>query len=468
MKKNKNEMLRNLPSIDSLLQSEKGQYLVEKFTLGVAKFAIRQYLSELRTQILNDEIKIVLETIALLEEVNLRLIRLTEPSGRRVVNATGILLHTGLGRAPFADSAIQELNTFNGYSLLQTSLEDGKRSLREEKIEAMLQELTGCEAVTVINNNAEATMLVLNTLAKNKEAIISRGQLVEIGGSFRIPDVMEQSQAIMREIGTTNKTHIKDYRNAVNNNTGAIMHVHTSNYRIRGFSSTPDIKKICEFRKKEFPNIPVIDDIGSGALIPLSQFALPDEPLIKDSISAGSDIVCFSGDKLISGPQCGIICGRKEIIQKIRKNPFARMFRVDKMLLAVLEATLLQFISEEYKNTIPFYKMLSKPLSTLQQDGNLIMQKLKSMKNCTITVEDDLAYIGSGSNPDQGIPSKIIRITPNNKQSIEPLVKELRIGIPSVFCRINKDSIVCDLRTLLNNDIDVLISKILKLEKFMS
>ncbi len=456
----KNKMSK-IPAIDTFINTENGIKLVNEFGAGMTKFVLRKALDEIRNQIKTDENSTIPNVAEIAEIVKEKLMRFSSPEGRDAINATGIMLHTGLGRAPYANNATDSLSVFNGYSVLQTDLKTGKRSLREEKIEEMLCELTGCEAVTILNNNAEGTMLILNEIAKDKEVIISRGQLVEIGGSFRMPDVMDQSGAIMKEIGTTNKTHIKDYRNAVSANTGALLHVHTSNYRVRGFASMPDVKDICEFRKNEFPDLPVIDDIGSGGLVHLSEFGLPNEPLIKESIAAGADLVCFSGDKLISGAQAGIICGKRKYIDKIRKNSFARMFRVGKMTLAVLETTLIHFINKTYKEEIPFYKMLSRDLEALEKDVQSLEKALKEKAEYNISIIDDTAYIGSGSAPDQGIPDKVLKIEPTNIKPAE-LAKKLRLNTPSIFCRIKNGSLLFNMRTLLNDDLGNLKQGLIK------
>lgn len=453
--------MRKIPSIDAFLKTKNGQAITKKFGAGIAKFALRIVLNKIRDDLKSNSLIEIPNTDQIADLLKNTLLRLTSPAGRHAVNATGIMLHTGLGRAPYADNAVESLAVFNGYSVLQTDLESGKRSLREEKVEAMLRELTGCEAATVINNNAEATMLILNSLAKNKEVIISRGQLVEIGGSFRMPDVMKQSGAKMVEIGTTNRTHIKDYQTAISDKTGAIIHVHTSNYRVRGFSGTPGVKEICEFRKKHCPGIPVVDDLGSGGLVPLSKFGLPDEPLIKESINAGVDLVCFSGDKLICGPQAGIICGKADFIAKIRKNPFARMFRVGKMTLASLETTLIHFINDTYTEEIPFYRMLSRTPGSLEKDAETLLKALEKAKGYRISIIDDVAYVGSGSVPDQGVPDKILRIEPENGNAAK-LAAKLRLNIPSVFCRLNDNALLFNMRTLLNDDINLLKTALIK------
>ncbi len=454
-------LLREIPSISKFMESNEGEQLISEFGAGVIKFYLRSYFDRLRKEIRKGERANIPTFAKLATEIKDGLKRITSPMGRKAVNATGILLHTALGRAPYADNARDSLSVFNSYSVLQAGLEDGKRCKRDAEVEAMICELTGAEAATVINNNAEGTMLIINALASGKEAVISRGQLVEIGGSFRMPDVMEQSGAKMVEIGTTNRTHLKDYSAVVNDETGVVVHVHTSNYRVRGFAGTPNIKEICELRKKEFPNIPVIDDIGSGALISLSEFGLTDEPLIRDSILAGSDLVCFSGDKLICGPQCGIICGKKEFIEKIRKNPFARMFRVDKMTLAVMESTLVHFLNKTYKEAIPFYKMLSAKIADLEVKAAKIADVLNTVKGISIEILDGSACIGSGSIPDEHIADKILKISFESKSvSLEKITKQLRFNLPSIFARINENAIVFSMRTLLDGDDTILMQSL--------
>ncbi|MGE5609516.1 MAG: L-seryl-tRNA(Sec) selenium transferase [Bacillota bacterium] len=452
------ELLRAIPSVGELLASESGRSLAEEFGAGMTKFELRGMLDELRGQIRAGKIQQI-DPEHLTRNLRQRLIRLTRPIGRQAINATGIMLHTGLGRAPLCREAIEAMATGVGYSVLQASLDTGDRSLREEKIQRMLIELTGCEAATVVNNNAAATMLVLNTLAVGKEVIISRGQLIEIGGSFRMPDVMAQSGAILREVGTTNRTHLRDYESAINEQTGAIIHVHTSNYRVRGFAGTPDIRELCELGRKR--NVPVIDDLGSGAIVPLHEFGISDEPLVKESIAAGVELACFSGDKLICGPQAGIICGRSASVQKIRKNPFARMFRVCKLTLAGLEATLPHFINETYRQAIPFYRMLSRTAEELAADAEQVAGALRELGDLSVTVDDDVAYVGSGSIPDEGVPSKVVRLT-HRRMAADELGRRLRQGIPSIFARLQDRMLVLDMRTLLPRETGIVVEGIRK------
>jgi L-seryl-tRNA(Ser) seleniumtransferase len=463
MKNERSDLLKNLPQLGVLLEKPAVAGIKKKFGAGMAKLFLREAISEVRDKILNGKLNAPLSDKQLVGEAVKKLSRASSPEGRNAINATGILLHTGLGRAPFCDEALAQMEVFSGYSILQTDLGSGKRSLREERIEKMLTGITGCEAATVVNNNAAATMLVLNTLAGGKEVIISRGQLIEIGGEFRMPDVMEKSGAVIREIGTTNRTHLKDYEKAVNENTGAVIHVHTSNYRVRGFTGTPEV---CELRKllDRHPGIPLIDDLGSGALVSLSQFGLPDEPLVADSLAAGADVVCFSGDKLICGPQSGIICGKREIIEGIRKNPFARMFRTGKMTIAALEATLVHFINGTCRENIPLYKMLSTDMKTLNRRAEKLAVRFSGMKNIRAAAEKDFAYVGSGAIPDEGVPSAILRISqPGNDDFAENTSRKLRNNIPAVFCRINDNSLVFDMRTLMDDDYEYLEKHLLEI-----
>jgi len=298
--------------------------------------------------------------------------------------------------------------------------------------------------------DAAATMLVLHTLAAGREVIISRGQLVEIGGSFRMPDVMAMSSAVMREVGTTNRTHLRDYENAIGERTGALLHVHTSNYRVRGFASTPGIRELAELGRSR--GLPVIDDIGSGALVALDDFGMTNEPLVADSLSAGADVACFSGDKLIGGPQSGILVGRREIVDRLRKSPFARMFRVCKLTLAALEATLVHFVNGDYAEALPFYRMLGRPLGELGEQAESFLGRISGLPGVEAEADDDVAYIGSGSIPDEGIPSRVVRLRASPPP--DELVRRLRVASPPIFARIQDDAVVFDMRTLSREEAD--------------
>jgi L-seryl-tRNA(Ser) seleniumtransferase len=448
-------VLRGLPAVGEFLASEVGRKLSAEFGEGMTKFELRQALAEMREGIRKGKTTQGPTEEGVGREVAARLRRSATGTGRRAINATGILLHTGLGRAPMCEAAIAAMAAAAGNTPLQASLDSGDRSLREERVQAMLRELTGCEAATVVNNNAAATMLVLNTLAGGgggagataaaKEVIISRGQLIEIGGSFRMTEVMAQSGAILREVGTTNRTHLRDYEAAIGEQTAALIRVHTSNYRIRGFAGTPGIAELTELGRKR--HVPVIDDLGSGALVPLAPWGMTDEPLVRDSIAAGVDVACFSGDKLIGGPQAGIICGRATMIERMRKNPYARMFRVCKLTLAGLEATLAEFINGTWRKNIPLYQMLDRPMPELETTARDLAGHLSKLGGVTTAVGQDVSYIGSGSLPDEGIATWVVRLR-HARRSAADFARRLRLGVPSVFGRLADGEVVLDMRTL--------------------
>ena len=315
-----------------------------------------------------------------------------------------------------------------------------------------------------MNNNAAATMIILNSLGAGKEVIVSRGQLVEIGGSFRMPDVMAMSGAVMREVGTTNKTHLRDYANAINEDTGAIVRVHKSNYRIVGFTEEPSIQELAELGRKH--NIPVIDDLGSGALVDLREYGIESEPMIRESIEAGADVICFSGDKLIGGPQCGIIVGKAECVQKIKKNPLARALRVGKMTVAGLEATLRLFLNREALNRVhPTYRMLSYTPDELGAREQIVADRLRDIvgENAYINVVEGTSQVGSGSTPAETLPSKHLSIRPKN-MSADSFARNLRQNNPPIFTRIHQDAVLFDFRTVQSGEdklIEAAVKKIL-------
>ena len=355
-------LLRKLPSVDKLKHTREAKELLEKYGDNIFVSGTREVLAEIRGEIQSGNITDVEEELSedrILSRVERFLGAKFTPSLKKAVNATGVILHTGLGRAVLPSCAQKAIaDVAKGYSTLATDVETGKRSHRDVHLDDLLKELTGAEDATVVNNNAAATMLVLNTLANGKEVILSRGQLVEIGGSFRMPDVMATSGAILKEVGTTNKTHLRDYLAAVGENSGAIMRVHHSNYRIVGFTSEPSIEELVGLAKKL--NLYIFDDLGSGALVDLNAYGIEHEPLVQDSIKAGVDVACFSGDKLIGGPQAGIIVGKAPIIEKIRKNSLTRAFRVGKLTIAGMEATLRLFLRPEtLTEEHPIYRMFA-------------------------------------------------------------------------------------------------------------
>ncbi len=458
---NQNEkLLRKLPSVDALLKEPELQSYINNVGREVVVDSIRKAVDEARKFLINaatsemDENAIYQKVIV---DTKLCLSEFTKPCYRKVVNATGIILHTGLGRAVLPEKALRQIqDELSGYSLLQLDVETGKRSKRDEHIERLLQQLTGAEAATVVNNNAAATSIVLNTVAKDKEVIVSRGQLVEIGGSFRLPEVMAFSGAKLVEVGTTNKTHPHDYENAITENTAAILRVHPSNYKIQGFSSEVTLEELVEIAHKH--SLVMIDDVGAGALIDFSQFGFEPEPTLPESISEGADIVTSSADKLIGASQAGIILGKAELIKAIRKNQFARIVRVGKLTLAALEATLKLFLDESVAlQEVPTLQMLRRDLAEITKQAKSIASRLsKSISDATITTISGFSQMGSGSLPTQNLATLLVGIKAN-KISAESLAQQLRRHSTPIFTRIQNDVVLIDPRTLREGDDRILI-----------
>jgi L-seryl-tRNA(Ser) seleniumtransferase len=454
-------LLRQLPSVDTLLGRDEAAALIGRFGRDAVVAAIRAALEETRRTLLDagtgtepDGSVVEATPEALLKRAEGRLEARFARTLRKAVNATGILMHSGLGRAVLSEDARTALDeTVRGFCTLALDIDSGRRGQRDAHVAGLLRELTGAEAATICNNNSAATVLVLNTLARGKEVIVSRGQLVEIGGSFRMPEVMSMSGAVMREVGTTNKTHLRDYADAIGPETGAILRVHHSNYRILGFHSEPGIEELAELGRRR--GIPVVDDVGSGALLDLKVYGLESEPMVRASIAAGVDVACFSGDKLIGGPQSGIIVGKADIIARIKKNPLARAMRCGKLTLAAMEATLRLFLApDKLEERHPLYRMLSLKLDDLERRGRSIVKALEGTLPASVKVgvEDAEAQTGSGSVPVETIPSKVVvlRLGPGEggPADLESLAKALRLGRPAVFTRIHKDALLFDLRTI--------------------
>jgi L-seryl-tRNA(Ser) seleniumtransferase len=448
-----NAPFRKIPSLDFLLREEAVLGLIEEFGRDAVVAEGRAVLDEARAAIAapatGSGAAADVSPGNLVTRLRVNLEKKFAPSLSPAVNATGIVMHSGLGRAVLSKAAREALDAVAvGYSTLALDLESGKRVSRDRHVERLLRELTGAEAATVANNNAAATVLILNTLAKGKEVVVSRGQLVEIGGSFRMPDVMTTSGAVLREVGTTNKTHLRDYEAAVTENTGAILRVHHSNYRIVGFAEEPGIEELAALGRSR--GVPVVDDIGSGALVDLTPYGLAAEPLVRASVQAGADIVCFSGDKLIGGPQCGIIVGKAAWIQKIKKNPLARAFRCGKLSLAALEATLKLFLApEKLAERHPIYRMLALTPDELGRRAKKLAASLRKAipAGVMIAVEDGRSQVGSGAVPVETLPSKALAVQAPGI-SAEELALRLRLLTPPIFARIHKDTVLFDFRTI--------------------
>lgn len=440
---------RKLPPVNEVVEAPVLRALAGHHAHDAIVAAVREELAQLRQRLTQGA---TLDGEATLEQVAqraaARLERIYRPKLVGVINATGIVLHTNLGRAPItAEAAEAARMAAAGYLNLELDLESGKRSSRPVAIREWLCRLTGAESATAVNNNAAATVIVLRAIAMGKEVIISRGQLIEIGGSFRIPDIMAVSGAILREVGTTNITRIADYEKAIGPNTGALLQVHSSNYRISGFTKSASLAELVALGQKH--QIPVIDDIGSGALLDFSRFGFQGEPVARQSIEAGADLALFSGDKLLGGPQAGLIAGKKQWVQKIEKDPLMRAFRLDKMTLAALESTLRLYLNEDRAlREIPVLRMLGTPLEELKHRAEALAQRLSSLPGIRSAVAvSDRSYVGGGSLPDQSMPAWVVEVTLET-MSEEEGAKRLRLGNPAVMARVKDGKVIFDVRTV--------------------
>jgi L-seryl-tRNA(Ser) seleniumtransferase len=452
---NPNDLLRALPSVDSILKSELGQSLARE--VGAARLSAfaRRVTDELRNELLANTREVVAGSnggeglrMELLIEAQRRLSELhrkEKASGlSRVINATGVILHTNLGRAPLSANARLAIEMASGYCSLEYDIEAGVRGRRGGKAEDFVAELTGAEGALVVNNCAAAALLVLSTLARDGETIVSRGELVEIGGDFRVPDVMAQSGTRMIEVGTTNRTQLADYRKAIAQNTRLLMRVHTSNYRIVGFTKTPALSQLAELAHGA--DLPLYEDAGSGALFDLTEYGIEGEPVIRDSLAAGVDVVTFSGDKLLGGPQSGIIAGREKLIERMRANPLYRALRADKLRLAALEATL-----EEYSRgkKVPAQEMMALTAVDVGARADRFIANLSKQVPSTITIEkvEGQSAVGGGSAPTSPLPTALISLISSSRSAneIESLLR--RRDVP-VVVRIVGDRVMIDLRTV--------------------
>ncbi|HVX62632.1 MAG TPA: L-seryl-tRNA(Sec) selenium transferase [Pirellulales bacterium] len=442
-------LFRNIPSVNELLENPQLQRLVDKVSHHAVVSRVRTFLDDLRVELQNAAADAKLPTASeLAETIARRILAADQPSLRPVINATGVLLHTGLGRAPLADEAIAEMAAAaRDYASVELDLVSGRRSQRVEAVRDLLLELTGAEAALVVNNNAGATMLALAALAAGREVIVSRGQLIEIGGSYRLPDVMSASGAALREVGTTNKTRIGDYEAAINEHTAALMLVHPSNFVVVGFSESTSLAELVKLGRTR--NLPVIHDIGSGAVIDFAEFGFSDEPLAAASIKLGADVALFSGDKLLGGPQCGIIVGKREHVDAMSRHPLARALRVDKLTLAALAATLRIYRNpERAKQSIPLLQFLSTPVENLKSRAERLAPQ---MAECGAIAEAatvaDTTYLGGGSIPAQQLATWCVVLSPR-EMTVDKLAARLRTAAPSVVGRVRDDRLLLDLRTV--------------------
>jgi len=453
----KQELLRKLPSVTELLKSETVAGWLRQQPQSLVTGCLRRALAGRRQQILDDAGGRCgaqhISADAVLGRAGELLQQAVEPRVREAINATGIILHTGLGRAVFPGSVVDSMIPgLKGYVNLAVDRDSGERVERDELIEPLLAELTGAEAATVVNNNAGATLLVLAALAARREVVVSRGQLIEIGGSFRLPDVMAQSRAKLVEVGTTNRTHLKDYRNAIKEKTAALMRVHPSNYRVVGFTSEVPLAEMAEMAHSK--GLLMIDDLGAGALLDLQQFGMPHEPTVRESIAAGADVVLFSADKLIGANQSGIIVGRKEAIVKIRKHPLMRALRVDKTCIMVLERTLHLFRDPELlRREHPTYRMMTTPSEVLQTRAGALAQAIQTAApRAKADICASQAYLGSGSLPEEALPSFVVSVSLPGRKAAD-LARALRMDRACVFGRIEHERVLLDVLTITDEQV---------------
>ena len=431
--------LRNLPSIDQLLQSKIVGTWIKANGRPLTLEALRQTLDEVR-----EEYKIT-KDIPPIDELLARAKNLLQvwafPSLQPVINATGVILHTNLGRAPLCDFAIKAIqDASQGYSNLEYDLTTGKRGSRLSHAESLLTRLTHAEAALVVNNNAGSVLLILSALARRRSVIIARSQLVEVGGGFRIPDVMKQSGARLNEVGATNRVHRSDYQSAIDETSPAlIFHAHRSNFRITGFTSEPSLSELAEIAHQA--GIPLVDDLGSGALLDTAQFGLGHEPMVSEALFSGADLICFSGDKLLGGPQAGIIVGKADLVTRLKKHPLARALRADKLCLAALSATLIHYLKDEAIAEIPIWRMISMSVDLLRQRAQSWVDALGVGE-----VVESLSTVGGGSLPDEVLPTVVFGLSVHSPNSI---LDKLRTCHPPIIARLEADMVIFDPRTVM-------------------
>jgi L-seryl-tRNA(Ser) seleniumtransferase len=437
---------QRLPSVDRVLADERMQRTAGELGRTTALAAARGEIAARREALANggallDYDAIVAATVA-------RAYESLRPTLRPVINATGVIIHTNLGRAPLSDDAIAAMDAVNrGYSNLEYDLDAGERGSRHQHLEDHIRRVTGAEAAMAVNNNASALLLTLSALCQGREVVISRGQLVEIGGGFRIPDVMAQSGAHLVEVGTTNRTYLRDYEAAATEETAALMRVHASNFRVIGFVTSPEIADLARLAHER--GLLLLDDLGSGCLLDTRQFGLLEEPTPVDSLQAGTDLVLFSADKLLGGPQAGVIAGRRELIETLRRHPLARAVRMDKGSIAGLNATLLHYARGEALQKVPVWRMIAAPLGEVDARAT----QLASAIGHDATVVDGRSMIGGGSLPEESLPSRLVCL---HARDVESLARRLRLGDPAVVGRIEHDTLLLDPRTVASRDLEAL------------
>jgi L-seryl-tRNA(Ser) seleniumtransferase len=444
------ELLRQIPAVDQILQRPSVASWVNRTSRSFVVSEIQKLLARLRSDLrgagtpAGSAPDVAGIEVQLVESLQRRL----APVLTTVINATGVILHTNLGRAPLSAAAQKSLSAVSAqYTNIEYDLDRGARSQRDQLIESALMEVLGCEAATVVNNNAAAVFLILDTHASGKEVVVSRGELIEIGGSFRIPEIMARSGARLREVGTTNKTRLADYEAAIGPETAMLLRVHTSNYRIRGFTERPSLRELADFARR--CNLPLVEDIGSGCLVDLKPYGIADEPMAQDSIAAGVELVCFSADKLLGGPQAGIIAGSRRWLDPIRKNPLMRTYRVDKLVYGALEATLISYRTGQALREIPVLRLLSMPLRELTLRVNRFLRKLRPIlpPGASAVALAGHSVVGGGSCPDVNLPTLLVALA-SDRRSASEIEARLRRQHPAIIARLEDDQVLIDLRTV--------------------
>ena len=459
---NKNLLYRSIPKVDVLLESQTIQEMIERYSRDSVMEAIRAEMDNLRAFIGGcDEEDKAQEQIALLvSHIGDAVEKMHTPNMKKVINGTGTILHTNLGRAPISREHMKKaFDIVTGYSNLEYNLEEGRRGERYSHFEKLLCKITGAEAAMAVNNNASSVLLILSSLAKGGEVIVSRGELIEIGGKFRIPDVMTQSGATLVEVGTTNKTHVSDYEENITEETKALLKVHTSNYKIVGFTESVGIDELMPIAKEH--GIPVIEDLGSGVLIDLSKYGLTYEPTVQESVAKGADVVCFSGDKLFGGPQAGIIVGKKKYIDMMKKNQLTRALRIYKFTAAALELVLQEYLSEEQAvQHIPVLRMITEPLDEVARRARSLARTIRSTDlPAKVDVVSCESQIGGGSLPMERIPSMAVAIHPKH-ESVAALEDQMRhLTVPMIPRTVN-DTIMLDVRTVETEDFKLIAAEL--------
>lgn len=434
--------LRDLPSVDQLLAQ--GGDLIASYGRPLTTAVFREVLEDAREQIRAEALAPAPAELA--AQARSRLDAIITPTLRHVINASGVILHTNLGRAPLSRAALAQMTAVaQGYSTLEYDLAKGERGSRAVHAESLLVRLTGAEAALVVNNNAAAVLLTLTALAKGKGVLISRGQLIEIGGGFRVPDVMRQSGARLKEVGTTNRTHLQDFREALDATTALILRAQPSNFKIIGFSAEPSLEELCAL------GLPVVDDLGSGALLDTAAYGLAHEPTVQESLKAGASLVAFSGDKLLGGPQAGLIVGRRELVARLKKHPLARAVRADKLCLAALAATLGHYLKDEATTAIPVWRMLSLPLGDIETRARRWAARLGA------DVVDGASTVGGGSLPGETLPTKLVALAVRSPNAV---AARLRAQDPPVIARVAEGRMVLDPRTVAEEEEDILLETV--------